>query len=241
MKRLQPSYLRLPARLPIAGVCLVALLGLDCSLTAAQEKKHGSVDLVFLGDSITKGVRPGVVAEETFPQLVAQQLEKQGLHLSVANEGIGGERTDQALQRLASDVIAREPRYVIVMYGTNDSYIDVGRKKSRLTTEAYRQNLQTIVERLQEAGIVPLLMTSPRWAATASKNGVGQNPNLALEPYVEVCRAVARDKQLTLIDHFAHWTEAVEGGQDLSEWTTDGCHPNPRGHRQLAQQITPQL
>ena len=32
---------------------------------------------------------------------------------------------------------------------------------------------------------------------------------------------------------------AADDGQDLGAWTTDQCHPNPAGHRQLADQLTP--
>jgi hypothetical protein len=57
--------------------------------------------IVVLGDSITKGVRPGVTAEETFAAVLQRRLLEQGLSYEVINRGIGGERTDQALKRLA--------------------------------------------------------------------------------------------------------------------------------------------
>ena len=31
------------------------------------------------------------------------------------------------------------------------------------------------------------------------------------------------------------WTDAAKQGTSLSEWTTDGCHPNVAGHRQMAE------
>jgi lysophospholipase L1-like esterase len=197
------------------------------------------VKIVMLGDSITKGVRKGVAAEETFAALVQAALRKQGIPAEVSNVGIGGERTDQALSRLDRDVIAKEPQIVTIMYGTNDSYVDQGKSESRLTEHEYRDNLVQLVERLRRSGIRPVLMTAPRWSAAAKGNAVGEHPNQRLERYVQRCRDVAKELDLPLIDHFAHWTEKEQMGQELGAWTTDTCHPNPLGHAELARRILP--
>jgi lysophospholipase L1-like esterase len=191
-----------------------------------------AVTLITLGDSITKGVRPGVSAEQTFAWLVEQQLKAEGIAARVVNVGIGGERTDQALERL-DKVIAQSPRLVTVMYGTNDSYVDPDHSESRLTLDAYRDNLKKIVSQLLLAGIEPVLMTEPRWADDA-KDGRGENPNVRLESYLAACRGVARQCAVPLVDHFAHWAAAESKGQKLRDWTTDSCHPNPRGHQEMA-------
>lgn len=219
----------------------VLVLSMLTGLCQAQQSTDSAgVRIVTLGDSITKGVRTGVTAEETFASRTQRQLQESGVACDVVNVGIGGERTDQALQRL-DQIIEQQPRLVTVMYGTNDSYVDPGKADSRISVDAYRTNLQEIVRRLLVAGIEPVLMTEPRWAADVSDNGVGEHPNLRLEDYVNACRAVARELEVPLVDHFAHWTSAEADGQVLQEWTTDGCHPNPAGHRQLADVMRPVL
>lgn len=197
--------------------------------------------VVVLGDSITKGVRPGVKPEETFGALLSDALRRRGTSLEVRNVGIGGERTDQALTRLERDVLSLRPQLVTVMYGTNDSYVDRDARESRISVEQYRENLTRIVQRLREAGSRVVLMTPPRWAADATLNGLGENPNLRLEPYAQACREVARQERVGLVDHFAGWTRAVERGVNLQDWTTDGCHPNPRGHQDLAERLVPEV
>jgi acyl-CoA thioesterase-1 len=197
------------------------------------------VKIVTLGDSITKGVRSGVTTDETFAARLQSTLREQGTVAEVSNVGIGGERTDQALLRLEKDVIAMGPRIVTIMYGTNDSYVDQGKSESRLTEHEYRDNLVQLVERLRRAGIQPVLMTEPRWDDTAKVNGAGEHPNLRLEQYVKQCREVAKELNVPLVDHFAHWTAKEKAGQDLGAWTTDSCHPNPLGHEELANQILP--
>jgi acyl-CoA thioesterase-1 len=216
---------------------LVPLLGF--ALPARAEPNDGPV--VVLGDSITKGVRPGVGPEETFGALLAAALRRRGKELPVRNLGIGGERTDQVLLRLDREALALRPRLVTVMYGTNDSYVDRGAQRSRISLEQYRENLTHIVTRLRTGRSRVLLMTPPRWAADAAPNGLGENPNPRLEPYVEACREVARQERVPLVDHFAGWTHAEGRGVNLRDWTTDGCHPNPRGHQDLAERLVPEV
>ena len=195
--------------------------------------------IITLGDSITKGVRSGVKEEETFAALIQAALRKEGLAAEVTNVGIGGERTDQALVRLEKDVIARQPRVVTIMYGTNDSYVDIGKSDSRITAHEYRDNLVQLVERLRRAGIQPVLMTEPRWGAAAKANGAGEHPNLRLEKYVEECREVAKELGVPLVDHYAFWTQKEKAEQDLGAWTTDQCHPNPQGHEEMSRLMVP--
>ena len=194
-----------------------------------------AADVVSLGDSITRGERTGVKKEETFSALLAAKLK-----VDVVNVGIGGERTDGALARLEKDVLAKKPKIVLVMYGTNDSYVDKGAKDVRLSAKQYRENLESLVAKIRKSGAEPILMTEPRWAK-GEKNGLGEDPNMRLEEYVEVCRAVAKEHKVALVDHYKHWKDAEANGTVLREWTTDGCHPNPRGHKELADLIEPVL
>lgn len=224
--------------------------GADGSVLAARVKwsvpnRLRSADsrsrIVVLGDSITKGVRTGVSAEETFAALLETDLQEQGLEIEVVNLGIGGERTDQAVQRLARDVASLEPVLVTVMYGTNDSYVDQGRSESRLTADQFEDNLRLLVQELRRWGIQPVLMTEPRWGDKATLNGVGENPNLRLGPFMERTRKICRDQNLPLIDHYKIWSDAQTTGIEIGSWTTDQCHPNPEGHRQLAAAMLPVL
>ncbi len=218
------------------SLILATLFGALCHWAQADEPP---VKIITLGDSITKGVRSGVKAEETFAALTAKSLKVKGIPAEVTNVGIGGERTDQALVRLARDVIAKKPHVVAIMYGTNDSYVDKGNTESRISAEEYRDNLVQLVERLRRESIQPVLMTEPRWGAKAGLNGAGEHPNARLEKYVQECREVAKELKVPLVDHFAHWSQQEEAGQDLGAWTTDQCHPNPRGHAEMAKLIVP--
>ncbi|HEY8502929.1 MAG TPA: GDSL-type esterase/lipase family protein, partial [Gemmataceae bacterium] len=221
-------------------LCLTVLPLTPFRVAAAPpEADSPPVKIITLGDSITKGVRPGVKPEETFAALLEAGLRAKGVAAEVVNVGVGGERTDQAVKRLERDVLSERPRLVTVMYGTNDSYVDRGKTESRLSPGAYRANLVKLVAELRRHGVTPVLMTEPRWAADARPNGAGENPNVRLEKFVALCRDVAREQKVPLVDHFARWSDAEKEGVNLRDWTTDGCHPNPRGHREIAETMLP--
>jgi acyl-CoA thioesterase-1 len=158
----------------------------------------------------------------------------------VINVGIGGERTDQALKRL-DRIFALKPDIVTIMYGTNDSYVDRDKTASRITVDEYQKNLNAIVVEFLRRGIQPVLMTAPRWSDDARPNGLGENPNVRLDRYIVACRKTAKKWRTPLIDHFAEWTTARKTGTKLRDWTTDGCHPNPFGHRKLVAAMLPAI
>ena len=222
---------------------LIPLIGMLAIV--AMQAHAAPIRIVALGDSITKGVRSGVTEAQTFEALLQVWLSASVTPVEVINVGIGGERTDMALLRLDTDVIALKPDYVLIMYGTNDSHIDAGKTDVRLPLEQYEQNLHTIIARLRDAGARPILMTSIPLCHThqhaARPPYSEQGPNYRLTEYVGMCRRVAAAEVVPLVDNFAAWAEAAFLGADLPALTTDGCHPNPAGHEFLAYTIYPVL
>jgi acyl-CoA thioesterase-1 len=126
------------------------------------------------------------------------------------------------------------------MFGSNDSFVDDGKTEGRVSIEAYRHNLATMIEGARAVGIRPILMTPPRWGPRPV-DGLRESPNPRLEVYVQVCRDLADEKKVPLVDHFADWKTAEEQGQALSAWLVDGLHPNPAGHARMAALLLPVL
>jgi acyl-CoA thioesterase-1 len=164
-------------------------------------------------------------------------LRSAGVRAQVHSVGIGSERTDLALRRLEHDVISQKPAVVTVMYGTNDSWVDQGKTASRLSELQFAENLREIVRRLRAEKITVVVMTAPKFGEKNPRNGLGEDPNVRLARYMEVTRDVAREAGVTLVDHFAAWDTEQTHGRILQSWTTDGCHPNPDGHADLAKRI----
>jgi len=212
------------------GPFLIFLLLAPLTLFGAGAEK---LRIITMGDSITRGVRPDVEPQQTFAALLQKGLAEHGIDCEVSNAGIGGDTAD-ALKRLQAGVIAKKPHLVTIMYGTNDSYVVQGKTQGRNSLASYEASLRQMIRELKKAGIAPVLMTSPPWAEGAHLDGLGQNPTGQLSLYVDVCRAVAKDMDVPLVDHFAHWTKAAQEGADLRKWTSDFCHPNPKGHQEMA-------
>jgi lysophospholipase L1-like esterase len=89
----------------------------------------GSRAIVTLGDSITDGAHSTINTNQRWPDVLATRLKQEhGLeHVSVLNEGIGGNRVlnegagPSALSRLDRDVLAQDGvKYVIVLESIND-------------------------------------------------------------------------------------------------------------------------
>ncbi len=221
------------------GPLRVSLREQDFISPSAPALDGRSQRVILLGDSITRGVRSGVVPAETFAHRVQAALDAAGQRAQVHNVGIGSERTDLALARLERDVLSQRPEVVTVMYGTNDSWVDKGRDASRLTEAQYEANLRAIVARLHGAHIDVVLMTPPYFGDGNPRNGLGEDPNLRLGRYAVICRRVAASMKVPLVDHFARWEDRQRAGKPVQALTTDGCHPNAEGHAELALAITP--
>jgi len=195
--------------------------------------------ILLLGDSITRGARVGVVPSETFGARLQASLDAAGLRVQVHNVGIGSERTDLALERIERDVLSQRPAVVAVMYGTNDSWVDKGRDASRLTEAQYEANLRQLVSRMMQRGIKVVLMTPPCFGEENPRNGLGEDPNLLLRRYAALTRKVSVETHVPLVDHFSEWEGRQTRGERLQSLTTDGCHPNARGHALLADALLP--
>jgi acyl-CoA thioesterase-1 len=195
------------------------------------------IRIVCLGDSVTKAVRPGVTADETFCAVLERQLRASGHDIAVINSGIGGNTTADGLARFESEVLAHEPTFVVIMFGLNDSWIDDGQTRSRLTVDQYRNNLAHMVRRLRDRGVHPILMTpnpaiAPTYPATR---------NVTLKAYVDAVRELAQRETLPLVDVYRCFAEMAIEGVELNNLFTDAMHPNPAGQKLIAELLAAQL
>ena len=220
---------------------IIFILG-NCQKNHDNEKT--TIKIITIGDSITKGVREGVKHEETFTFRLMEMLRKEGVRIEVINAGIPYERTDLAIVRLEEDVIRLKPDIVTIMYGTNDAFIDEREIEPRLAIDEFEKNLHLIITQLKDEGIHPVLMTEPPLGQFWNFNRepyISKGPNFLMEKYMETCRRIASEEKILLVDNYKFWSEKIETGLDIEQWLTDGCHPNPEGHKVIAETIFPVL
>ncbi len=228
----------------ILAIGSILVLGCCMYLTAQEgeqtTQKAEPVRIVCMGDSITRGIRAGVTFEQTYEQLLQKRLTETVGPVRVINAGIGGERTDQAIKRLDRDVLSMNPDYVTLMYGTNDCHWDPEATGPRLPIDKYEANLRQMITRIREAGAVPLIVTPPPLTFALEKivklNPVYKERGITFETqrYVHRVRHIARQMNVPLIDIYAAYGELAVAGKNTDDYYTDGCHPNPAGHKVIA-------
>jgi acyl-CoA thioesterase I len=162
--------------------------------------------VAFLGDSITSG--HGLPLEATFPALLGEALGVPAL-----NAGISGDRTAGGLARLEADVLAHQPRLVVVELGVNDVFAGVPRAETI-------ENLRAIVRRVRATGAGVILVHFRLYGVA----GDGYRADL---------RALARAEGATLFE------DVLDGV--VPELSADGLHPNAEGHARLAERLAPAL
>jgi len=98
--------------------------------------------VVCFGDSLTAGY--GADDGQSYPDFLQRDLDADGFHFRVVNEGISGNTTKDGVERLA-EVQALKPSLVVLEFGGND-----GLRGFKIQTT--RTNLATMISGLQQSG-----------------------------------------------------------------------------------------
>lgn len=178
----------------------------------------GEYRVVFMGDSITDGWK----LEEYFPGK------------PYVNRGIGGQTTPQMLVRFQPDVIALQPRVVVILAGTNDIAGNTG----PMSLEAIENNYRSMAE-LAKAHGIKVIFSSILPISDYNKNAQGQPIVRSLQRKPEHILALnkwlkdyaAANKHIYL-DYFA--ATADDKGFLRADLANDGLHPHAEGYKLMA-------
>jgi len=212
--------------------------------------------IVAFGDSVTRGVRPGVHEYQTFRYLLERRLRKRGRRVRVVNAGVGSSTTREAKQRFERDVLAQQPDLVLIMFGINDAAVDVWKKppagNPRVPLAEYTETLRFFIRTLRKQGAQVVLMTpNPLCWTPQLRKLYGKPPyevsdpdglNVILIRYVDAIRGLAAAEHVPLVDVFAGFRKFGERPEhSVSELLVDGMHPNPKGHRLIADLLASEI
>lgn len=159
--------------------------------------------VIAFGDSLTSGVGAG--AGEDYPSRLAQRAG-----VEILNAGVSGDTTESALARIESDVLAHDPRIVIVGLGGNDFL-------RRVPIADTERNLRAIVRRIQQQGAMVVLLGF-------------RFPSLG-PSYESMYERVADDEKCLLIPDLM---DGILSNQTLK---SDEIHPNARGYDLMAERV----
>lgn len=177
-------------------------------------------DVVFIGDSVIEGwaaAHPSFFASGNY-----------------AGRGIGGQVTAQMLTRFRADVIALNPRVVVILAGTND----IARGEGWVSIPNIAGNILSMGELARTYRIRVVVCSVLPAAAYPWNPGVS-------DAAVNVLRLNTRLADLARDNGFAYvdfWNEmADESGGLPKEFSEDGIHPTDRGYTRMEQILAPVL
>jgi lysophospholipase L1-like esterase len=168
----------------------------------------GENRVVFMGNSITEGWAPRF--DSLFPGK------------PYIGRGISGQTTPQMLVRFRQDVIALNPRVVVILGGTNDIAGNTGPS----TLEMIEDNLASMTQLAQANGIKVVLVSVLPAFDYPWKRGLEPGPKIvALNAWMKQFAAKVGAVYLDL-----HTPMADERQGMKSSLSGDGVHPNAAGY-----------
>lgn len=196
--------------------------------------------IVAIGDSITQAsgylrAMDAVFAQQ-YPDLKIPKI---------VNVGISGQKAEDLVKRFEKDVVARKPAIVTISIGINDVWHRLDKPHDDKVLDAYKQNVEKMVEMAQAAKVRVYLV-----APTV----IGEDPktegNMRLAKYIAAGKDIARRHKCTYVDLHALFLRAVEehgkknpgakpprveaGGLPHGRFTEDGVHMKPQGDTLMA-------
>jgi len=150
------------------------------------------------------------------------------------DRGISGQTTPQMLVRFRADVIALQPKVVVILAGTNDLAGNTG----PITVEETEGNLASMAELARANGIrVVLASVLPvsNYGHDASGNPLDMRTRRPPEKILELnawIKKYAEEKGHTYLDYFSATVD--DHGLLRKELSEDGLHPNAAGYAVMA-------
>jgi len=180
--------------------------------TELPHPKQGENRVVFLGDQITE--RWGQGPARFFPGK------------PYINRGIAGQTTPQMLIRFRQDVIALQPKVVVIMAGSNDLAGATG----PATEGTIAENFESMVELARLHGIrVVLCSVTP--VSDFYKKQTGLRPQGKIIGLNGWIKQYAAESGSVYLNYYAALAEGRDFKKDL---TVDGLMPNDAGYAVMA-------
>lgn len=179
----------------------------------AQRVEQDQGAIVFLGDSITQGW--------------GDHMGSQFPGVKVANRGISGDTTRGVLIRLQEDVIALNPKGVVLLIGTNDL-------EEWAAPEIVAGNLKLILAALREHNAsMPVILCRVMPSSTSMRR-----PKVQIDKLNQLYFDVVKDQpQVTMLDTWALFADAK--GDAKEDEFPDLLHPNAVGYAKWEKALRP--
>jgi acyl-CoA thioesterase I len=172
----------------------------------------GETRVVFMGNSITDAWA------KSFPAMFPGK--------SYVGRGISGQTTPQMLVRFRQDVIALQPKVVVILAGIND----IAGNSGPSTQAMIADNLMSMTEIAKANGIRVVLSSVLPAYDFPWRRGIGPAPKVvSLNAWI---KCYAAQTGAVYLDYYSKLADA-RGGLS-AEMASDGVHPTEAGYRIMA-------
>ena len=191
---------------PLVLLLIVSGCGGERFDTIRNLRSAGETIICF-GDSLTEGV--GAEPGEEYPTILSRLLG-----MRVVNAGQRGDTTAQALERINTSVVNKNPRLVILLLGGNDFL-------RQIPTRETRQNLKELVRKIQDHGAMVAI--------------AGIKLGFFTDEYGRIFEETAAEFDAIYIP------QVMKGIFNDTKLRSDQIHPNSAGYRLIAERIAKKI
>lgn len=139
------------------------------------------------------------------------------------NRGISGQTSSQMLVRFRADVIDLNPKYVVILAGTND----IARNNGFISIENILDNIISMCELAKAHKIKPVICSVPPAVQFSWRKDLG-NPTDSILALNDLLRKYARNNKIPYVDYYS----ALSDDSNALKYGNNGdtVHPGTEGY-----------
>jgi lysophospholipase L1-like esterase len=213
------------------GTALVLLLG------TGRAPAADPIRIVVLGDS-TVCDYPDQAPTRGWGQYLAEHFREP---VKVINLAASGRSTKTFVREgRLQKALDTKADFALIQFGHNDSHARDRPEATDANTD-FKENLRRYVDDFRKIGTTPILVTPMHRRIFRDGKPAGE-----LRPYAEAMKAVAKEKNVPLVDLFTRSGELFArlgeaASADLSSSATDRTHFSEKGARAMAELVAQEL
>ena len=198
---------------------LLFVVGAPSELSAEKISIDHSelIKILVLGDSLTEGY--GVAKEDSFPSQLENELKENYPKIKVISAGSSGSTSASAYKRLKWHLKSK-PQILILALGANDGLRGI-------SPQTTKENLKKTIQLAKENRIEVVL------AGMQMPYNYGEEYR---KSYAKTFTDLSQELKLNTIPFLL---EGVGGIKEMN--LADGIHPNEKGHKKIARNISRKL
>ncbi|MBI4147431.1 hypothetical protein HY494_02145 [Candidatus Woesearchaeota archaeon] len=185
--------------------------------------------ICIFGDSITLGVNDP--EKGGWADQLKFYLRKKNF-IATYNLGISGDNSDDLLERLEAECVAREPNLILIAIGTNDSQYVHSKNNPRISLAKFQENLAALMKKAkrftEKVVFVGLTKVDESKTMPVPWNLIAYYDNENIKAYNSAIETFCKKNKIFFIPLIENLKK---------EELDDGLHPNNQGHAKMFKKV----